>query len=104
MLRDLAALRWLGAGESVILYGPVGVGKAYVGQAFSHAVARRVGDVRFAKTFRGADNFAEACRLTRLQQQLRDRPPHRPPNQQATRVLIKNSGALSVTGKCRGVR
>src|ERR1700736_4058690 len=27
MLRDLAALRWLEAGESVILYGPVGVGK-----------------------------------------------------------------------------
>ena len=27
-IRDLAALRWLAAGESVILYGPVGVGKA----------------------------------------------------------------------------
>jgi hypothetical protein len=27
MLRHLAALRWLDAGESVILYGPVGVGK-----------------------------------------------------------------------------
>lgn len=26
-IRDLAALRWLQAGESVILYGPVGVGK-----------------------------------------------------------------------------
>ena len=26
-IRDLAALRWLHAGESVILYGPVGVGK-----------------------------------------------------------------------------
>jgi DNA replication protein DnaC len=27
-IRDLAALRWLHAGESVIVYGPVGVGKA----------------------------------------------------------------------------
>lgn len=27
MLRDLAALRWLEAGESVILYGSVGSGK-----------------------------------------------------------------------------
>jgi len=27
VLRDLAALRWLDAGESVILYGPTGVGK-----------------------------------------------------------------------------
>ena len=26
-IRDLAALRWLAAGESVVLYGPVGVGK-----------------------------------------------------------------------------
>lgn len=26
-IRDLAALRWLAAGESVVLYGPAGVGK-----------------------------------------------------------------------------
>ncbi len=52
MLRDLAALRWLDAGESVILYGPVGVGKSHVAQALGHAVARRGGDVRFAKTSR----------------------------------------------------
>src|SRR3954452_2619992 len=32
-IRDLAALRWLSAGESVILYGPVGVGKSHVAQA-----------------------------------------------------------------------
>ncbi len=32
-IRDLAALRWLHAGESVILYGPVGVGKSHVAQA-----------------------------------------------------------------------
>jgi DNA replication protein DnaC len=51
-LRDLAALRWLDAGESVILYGPVGVGKTHVAQALGHAVARRGGDVRFAKTSR----------------------------------------------------
>ena len=52
MLRDLAALRWLDAGESVILYGPVGVGKTHVAQALGHHVARRGGDVRFAKTSR----------------------------------------------------
>ena len=49
MLRDLAALRWLDAGESVILYGPVGVGKTHVAQALGHHVARRGGDIRFAK-------------------------------------------------------
>lgn len=32
-IRDLAALRWLHAAESVILYGPVGVGKTHIAQA-----------------------------------------------------------------------
>ena len=52
MLRDLAALRWLDAGESVILYGPVGVGKTHVAQALGYHVARRGGDVRFVKCAR----------------------------------------------------
>ena len=52
MLRDLAALRWLDTGESVILYGPVGVGKTHVAQALGHQVARRGGDVRFVKCSR----------------------------------------------------
>ena len=50
ILRDLGALRWLDAAESVILYGPVGVGKTHRAQAFGHAVARRGDDIRFAKT------------------------------------------------------
>jgi DNA replication protein DnaC len=58
MLRDLAALRWLDAGESVILFGPVGVGKTHVAQALGHAVARRGGDVRFAKTSRVLSDLA----------------------------------------------
>lgn len=52
VLRDLAALRWLAAGESVILYGPVGVGKTHIAQALGHNVIRRGGEVRFAKTSR----------------------------------------------------
>lgn len=51
-LRDLAALRWLSAGESVILYGPVGVGKTHIAQALGHNVIRRGGEVRFVKTSR----------------------------------------------------
>jgi energy-coupling factor transporter ATP-binding protein EcfA2 len=39
-IRDLAALRWLHAGESVILYGPVGVGKSHVAQALGHLAIR----------------------------------------------------------------
>src|SRR5207249_2470969 len=51
-IRDLAALRWLHAGESVILYGPVGVGKSHVAQALGHLAIRHGADVRFLKTSR----------------------------------------------------
>ena len=51
-IRDLAALRWLAAGESVVLYGPVGVGKSHVAQALGHLAIRQGADVRFLKTSR----------------------------------------------------
>lgn len=51
-LRDLAALRWLHAGESVILHGPVGVGKTFIAQALGHQAIRHGLNVRFAKTSR----------------------------------------------------
>src|SRR5690242_5282685 len=51
-IRDLAALRWLAAGESVILYGPVGVGKSHVAQALGHLAIRQGAEVRFIKTSR----------------------------------------------------
>ncbi|MET7930971.1 ATP-binding protein [Streptomyces sp. NPDC058293] len=35
-IRDLGALCWLHAGESVILFGPVGVGKTHIAQALGH--------------------------------------------------------------------
>jgi DNA replication protein DnaC len=49
-IRDLAALRWLVAGESVVLYGAVGVGKSHVAQALGHLAIRHGADVRFVKT------------------------------------------------------
>ena len=51
-IRDLAALRWLHAGESVILYGPVGVGKTHVAQALGHLAIRCGAETRFLKTSR----------------------------------------------------
>lgn len=51
-IRDLAALRWLAAGESVILYGPVGVGKSHIAQALAHLAIRAGADARFMKTSR----------------------------------------------------
>ena len=51
-IRDLAALRWLHAGESVILYGPVGVGKNHIAQALAHLAIRSGADARFMKTSR----------------------------------------------------
>ena len=57
-IRDLAALRWLHAGESVILYGPVGVGKSHVAQALGHQAIRHGADVRFVKTSRALADLA----------------------------------------------
>jgi DNA replication protein DnaC len=51
-IRDLAALRWLHAGESIVLYGPVGVGKTHVAQALGHLAIRQGAEVRFSKTSR----------------------------------------------------
>ena len=51
-IRDLAALRWLPARESVILSGPVGVGKTFIASALGHQAIRAGHEVRFAKTSR----------------------------------------------------
>lgn len=51
-IRDLAARRWLAAGESVILYGPVGVGKSHIAQALACLAIRAGADARFTKTSR----------------------------------------------------
>lgn len=51
-IRDLATLRFVEAGESVILHGPVGVGKSMIAQALGHAACRRGHSVCFAKTSR----------------------------------------------------
>jgi DNA replication protein DnaC len=57
-IRDLGALRWLQSGESVILYGPVGVGKTHVAQALGHLAVRRGALVRFTKTSRALADLA----------------------------------------------
>jgi len=57
-IRDLAALRWLRAGESVILYGPVGVGKSHIAQALGHLAVRHGADTRFLKTSRALAHLA----------------------------------------------
>ncbi|HEY6274915.1 MAG TPA: IS21-like element helper ATPase IstB [Streptosporangiaceae bacterium] len=57
-IRDLAALRWLQSGESVILYGPVGVGKSHIAQALGHLAIRAGADVRFTKTSRALAHLA----------------------------------------------
>ena len=51
-IRDLATLRFVDAGESVILHGPVGVGKSHIAQALGHAACRRGYTVAFVKTSR----------------------------------------------------
>lgn len=51
-IRDLAALAFVDAAESVLIYGPVGVGKSHVAQALGHAACRRGHSVTFAKCSR----------------------------------------------------
>jgi DNA replication protein DnaC len=57
-IRDLAALRWLAGGESVILYGPVGVGKSHVAQALAHLAVRSGASARFMTTTRALAHLA----------------------------------------------
>src|SRR3954462_5599868 len=57
-IRDLAALRWLQSGESVILHGPVGVGKTHIAQALGHLAVRRGAAPRFLKTSRALAHLA----------------------------------------------
>jgi DNA replication protein DnaC len=57
-IRDLAALRWLHSGESVLLHGPVGVGKTHVAQALGHLAIRQGAEVRYHKTSRALAHLA----------------------------------------------
>lgn len=57
-IRDLATLRFIEAGESVVLHGPVGVGKTMVAQALGHQACRRGYSVAFTKTSRLLADFA----------------------------------------------
>ena len=50
VIRDLATLRFLEAGESVILHGPVGVGKTMIAEGLGQQACRRGHSVIFAKT------------------------------------------------------
>lgn len=52
VIRDLAALRFIERNESVILHGPVGVGKTSIAQALGHQACRRGHTCAFTKTSR----------------------------------------------------
>jgi len=52
VIRDLASCNFIEQHESVILYGPVGVGKTHVAQSLGHMACRRGLSVAFAKTSR----------------------------------------------------
>ena len=57
-IRDLATLRFLAAGESVVLHGPVGVGKSHVAQALGQLACRRGHNVAFLKASRALAHLA----------------------------------------------
>jgi len=72
MLCDPAALRWLDAGESVILYRPVGLGKIHVAQALGHQVSGRGGDIRFVKRSRMLADLADGHADRTIGQRMRE--------------------------------
>jgi DNA replication protein DnaC len=49
-IRDLARLEFIAAGESVCIYGPVGVGKTHLAVGLAHQAIRRGHDVLFLTT------------------------------------------------------
>ncbi len=51
-IRDLATLRFIDTKTSVILHGPVGVGKTHIAQALAHQACRRGYTAAFTKTSR----------------------------------------------------
>lgn len=57
-IRDLATLRFLDRGESVILHGPVGVGKSHIAQALGHQACRHGHSVVFLKAGRALAHLA----------------------------------------------
>lgn len=71
-IRDLTTLRFLEAGESVVLHGPVGVGKTMVAQALGHQACRRGHAVAFAKTSRLLADLAGGHADRSIGQRLRE--------------------------------
>ncbi len=69
-IRDLAGLGFLTAGQSVILHGPVGVGKTMIAQALGQLTCRRGHTAVFTKTSRLladlSGGHADRTRTTRL--------------------------------------
>ena len=51
-IRDLATGRYITAGQSIILHGPVGVGKTHIAQALAHHACRHGHTAMFTKTSR----------------------------------------------------
>ncbi|GAP46523.1 ATP-binding protein [Streptomyces azureus] len=83
---DLGAVRWLHAGESVILCGPVGVGKTHIAQALGHLAVRQDAQVRFAKT---------SCVLTDLASGRADRTWEK-----RIRELVRPTSLSSTNSRC----
>lgn len=58
VIRDLATCGFVERAESVVICGPVGVGKSYVAQAIGHAACQRGYSVRYIKTSRMLGDLA----------------------------------------------
>ena len=71
LLGDLTSLRFLDAGQSAIILGPVGVGKTHLATALGHMAIRRRHTVQFARS----DKLFTRLRAARLDKHRRHRNP-----------------------------
>lgn len=62
LLDELASLRFVDAGNNVIIMGPVGVGKTFLATALGHTAIRRRHSVHFERT----DRLLKRLRVSRL--------------------------------------
>ena len=66
-IRDLARLEFIQAGEGLLLYGPVGVGKSHIACALGHLACRRGYEVRFTTCSKLLEPAWESWRLHTLE-------------------------------------
>jgi DNA replication protein DnaC len=85
LLGDLTSLRFLDAGQSAIILGPVGVGKTHLATALGHMAIRRRNSVLFARS----DKLFTRLRAARLDNTVDARSADSPPSTSSSSTTLR---------------